>query len=337
MLVTGYLHREAVPRRWARAFGKGLVILIVFNLVLGLSIPHIDNWGHLGGLAGGMALAWLFPHPAPAMETGEASSQQLVLLIPVAVVALALAATFRNYRVTQEVARLLQEGERSRAAKQAGRAIELFQRAASRDPKDERPHEALGALYLSQNRTGDAVREYEQALRLSPGSPRAQLGLALAYRQQGDPAKAQKLIESVLGKNPSTAEGHVALADLCGEQKLYPEAIQHYEAALRLQPDFAVAHNNLGWLYATAEDPKYRHAQQALEHARRAVELSQWKEAAYIDTLAEALYVNGKFDEAVKVQTKALALDPNNPELQDHMTRYRDAAGKSRASLSAAR
>jgi rhomboid protease GluP len=34
----------------------GLVILV--NLVLGLS-PGIDNWGHLGGLAGGFIFAWV--------------------------------------------------------------------------------------------------------------------------------------------------------------------------------------------------------------------------------------------------------------------------------------
>jgi tetratricopeptide (TPR) repeat protein len=89
----------------------------------------------------------------------------------------------------------------------------------------------------------------------------------------------------------------------------------------------AVAHNNLAWLLATSEDEHLRDPQQALEHARRAVELSQWKEATYIDTLAEALYANRSFGEAVKVQTRALALDPHNREYQDHMARYRKAAG----------
>jgi cytochrome c-type biogenesis protein CcmH/NrfG len=49
--------------------------------------------------------------------------------------------------------------------------------------------------------------------------------------------------------------------------------------------------------------------------------------AEFIDTLAEALYANRDFDEAVKVQTRALKLDPNNPEMQEHMARYRRAAG----------
>ena len=65
----------------------------------------------------------------------------------------------------------------------------------------------------------------------------------------------------------------------------------------------------------------------ALEHASRAVELTHWKEAGFIDTLAEAHYANGNYPEAVRVQLLALQLDPQDPELQEHMARYRKAAG----------
>jgi hypothetical protein len=56
------------------------------------------------------------------------------------------------------------------------------------------------------------------------------------------------------------------------------------------------------------------------------VELTQWKEAEFIDTLAEANYASGSYQEAVRVQLIALKLDPQNPELQEHMARYRKAA-----------
>jgi hypothetical protein len=88
-----------------------------------------------------------------------------------------------------------------------------------------------------------------------------------------------------------------------------------------------VAHNNLAWLFATSEDQQFRNPRGALEHAQRAVALSGWQEAAFIDTLAEAFYVNGNFAEAVKVQTEALKLQPDNREYQEHMARYRKAAG----------
>jgi membrane associated rhomboid family serine protease/cytochrome c-type biogenesis protein CcmH/NrfG len=333
ILVTGYLHREAVPVRWRRAFGRGLLflVLVILDLILGFVIPHIDYWGHLGGLGAGILLAVLIPPPAPRphFESAEAPrpSQDWVW-VPVVVVAVAMGATFQHYRVARQVDRLLAEGAQLETRHQNAEARGRFQQAAQRAPYDERPLEALGALDLDENRPADAVREYQQALRVIPGSPDALLGLSLAYRRQGDLGKARQALEAVFAQHPPTAQGHVALADLFAEQKFYAQAVAHYQQALRLDPALAVAHNNLAWLYATCDDPKFRRPQQALEHARRAVELSGGKEAAYVDTLAEALYVNGQYAQAVEVQTRALALDPASKDLQEDMAKYRQAAAQ---------
>jgi membrane associated rhomboid family serine protease/Tfp pilus assembly protein PilF len=327
MLVTGFLHREVVPHHWRRAFGKILLVAIALEFLVDRFIPHIDIWGHLGGLVGGMILAGLIPPPRPAqLAPGEARPSQAWVWVPIVIVALSMGSEVRYYYGTREVVRLLQEGTRLRAAHHDDQALEKFSRAQALAPNDARPHEALGSLYLSQNRIGDAVREFEQALKLSPESPGTEIGLAMAYMRQGQTAKAQQLLSNVIRKAMSTAEGQAQIADLLAQHKQYGLAIQHYQAALKLKPDFAAAHNNLAWLYATCDDPKFRNPQEALDHAQRAVELSHWKEATFIDTLAEAFYVNGEYNEAVTTQTKALALDPNNQEYRDHMARYQKAA-----------
>jgi rhomboid protease GluP len=116
-------------------------------------------------------------------------------------------------------------------------------------------------------------------------------------------------------------------ADRYAGQKQYGKAIQSYQDALRKQPDFAAAHNNLAWLYATCDDPQFRDPKAALQHAQRAVLLSNWREGEFVDTLAEAYFANGEYAQAVAVQKKALALAPGDPQLQAHMRRYRRAAG----------
>jgi tetratricopeptide (TPR) repeat protein len=238
-----------------------------------------------------------------------------------------MASTAQHYASSRDVNRLLREGVRLRLAHQDAKALERFQAAARRSPRDERPHEMMGALYLGEQQFDKAIQEYSEAVRLSPGAPEAKLGLGVAYHMKGDLGKAQQAFESVLGKNPTTAEGQRLLADLYAEQKLFAEAIQHYKEALQMEPQNAESHNNLAWLYATCEDPKWRDPHAALEHARRAVELTQWKEAGFIDTLAEANYASGSYKEAVRIQSLALQLDPHDPELQQHMARYRKAAG----------
>ena len=54
--VFFYLNRDLFG-----AFGRSrfanIVFIAVLNLILGFSIPMIDNWGHIGGLFGGLVLA----------------------------------------------------------------------------------------------------------------------------------------------------------------------------------------------------------------------------------------------------------------------------------------
>jgi len=329
MLVTGYLHRDVIPLRWGRAFGRGMIPFIVVNLAFGFSVRGIDNWGHLGGLASGVLLALAIAPPGHNLLPGEIAEppSQAIVALPLAVVLLAMAATVDHYRTSQAVSRLLAEGARFEAAQQYDRALQSFQEAARRAPRDERPHQQLGALYLAQRKYDQAIEEFEAAGRLSPGDPQSRLGLGMAYRLKGDFTKAQQIFEAVLGKNPQTAEGQRLLADLYADQKLYGDAIAHYREALRLEPNMAEAHNNLAWLYATSEDLKFRDPQAALAHAQRAVDLTQWKEAGFIDTLAEAQFAKGNYRDAVVIQNKALALEPDNREFQEHMSRYRKAAG----------
>ena len=39
-----------------RMFGPGLIMIIIINLMYGVTQPGIDNWGHMGGLAGGYVI-----------------------------------------------------------------------------------------------------------------------------------------------------------------------------------------------------------------------------------------------------------------------------------------
>ena len=343
IVVTGYLRPEITSPRWRRVFGRLMVLAILADLAMGIEIPtfarllhlgevRIDNWAHVGGLVSGMALAALIPPPRLreyGSLYGSVSRERspAIVALPAAIMVLSMAFAAAHYRTYLAVTRSLEEGARLRTAHQDGQALRLAEQAARQWPTDERPHEQLGLLYLEQKRIPEAIHEYSEALRLNPDSPQAQLGLALAYREKGDLAKSRELFEAVVKAAPEDAEGQETLADVCAELKLYQEAVSHYQLALRLDPNMAAAHNNLAWLDATAEDPHFRNPEQALDHARRAVELSRWQEPEYIDTLAEALYLNKQYAEAVRVQARALELVPNNPEYQDHMARYRKAAG----------
>lgn len=65
-----YQNRQLLGRQFGRAIGNVLFIVAV-NLALGLT-PGIDNWGHIGGLLGGLVFTW-FGGPVWEVRMGPAA------------------------------------------------------------------------------------------------------------------------------------------------------------------------------------------------------------------------------------------------------------------------
>ena len=76
--ILGYALRRGTFS-WQNPLIRQLLILLAFNVYLGLSIPNISNTAHMGGLAGGFAFGWLM---APTVY----SQKKWRPLTPVAVV-----------------------------------------------------------------------------------------------------------------------------------------------------------------------------------------------------------------------------------------------------------
>ncbi len=335
LLAAGFLYGDTISPRWRRALGWRLVPFIALVLISGLTERNIDNWGHVGGLLTGALMVRMIPPPwrdSPDGEPAESPSRAWVVL-PATVVLLAGIATVHHFRVMRSVDQLLAESQRFDEARQYDRELQSIEQALRLAPKEEMPHEQMGLFYLTQKKFDLAIKEFQEAIRLSGGDDYAKLQLGLAYELKGDPNSAHQIFASVLGENPQTPQGrellasnHAMLADLYSQQKRYGQAIGEYQQALLLDPNLPEAQNNLAWLYATCDDAQFRDPEQALDHAQRAVELTHWNDPNSLDTLAEAHYLKGDYQQAVETQRKALALDPNNKELQDHMSKYRHAA-----------
>jgi Zn-dependent protease with chaperone function len=97
------------------------------------------------------------------------------------------------------------------------------------------------------------------------------------------------------------------------------EAIKTYDRLIHLNPDQAIALNNLAWLLATAEDKSLRDDRRALVLAKRAVSLE--RSPMYLDTLAEAYYVNGMIPEAVETIKEAIGLAKSNKKYYEGQLR----------------
>jgi Zn-dependent protease with chaperone function len=100
------------------------------------------------------------------------------------------------------------------------------------------------------------------------------------------------------------------LADLYQELGKYKEARKLYEWIINLDPNQAGAYNGLAWLLATAGDKRMRDDRRALDLAKRAVALE--RSAMYLDTLAEAYFVNGMTPAAIETIKEAISVAKDN-------------------------
>jgi serine/threonine-protein kinase len=106
--------------------------------------------------------------------------------------------------------------------------------------------------------------------------------------------------------NPKLAPAYLARGDAKRRTGDAEGAIVDYAHAIEIDPKLAAAYNKLAWALATAEQPSVRDGQRAVETALKACELSEWKNPAYVDTLAASFARAGNFGDAVKWQHRAL-------------------------------
>ena len=97
---------------------------------------------------------------------------------------------------------------------------------------------------------------------------------------------------------------------------------------MELNPDFPAALNHLAWIRATHPDEALRDGARAVELAERCCRLTGHQPAGVLGTLAAACAEAGRFDDAVRWQTKAVELAPEEgkAELESRLQLYK--AGK---------
>jgi rhomboid protease GluP len=73
LFIFGIKFRHELPEGFKRAFGTGMLPIIVINLVIGfVGRGFIDNAAHLGGLLSGAALALAVDYRRPGERAGVA-------------------------------------------------------------------------------------------------------------------------------------------------------------------------------------------------------------------------------------------------------------------------
>jgi tetratricopeptide (TPR) repeat protein len=179
------------------------------------------------------------------------------------------------------------------------------------------------AVAIEREQYAVAIDACTRAIAMSPFTASHYFYRGLARYKLGNQQEAIGDFSRALALDPRLASAYLYRGLSRVARSEYEPALQDYTAALGLNQDDAIAQNDLAWLYATARDGKFRDPVKALEHARKAAQLSKEKNAEILDTLAKALFVNGKIKEAQDTEKKALNLDPGNKTFQENLGTYR--------------
>ena len=99
LFVFGIKFRRELPEGFKRAFGTGLLPIIVINLVIGyLGRGFIDNAAHLGGLVSGAALAFAVGYRRPGERSGVATMWRVLQLAMVALLIVSFVKTAQHFK-----------------------------------------------------------------------------------------------------------------------------------------------------------------------------------------------------------------------------------------------
>jgi rhomboid protease GluP len=97
LFVFGIKFRHELPEGFKRAFGTGMLPIIMINLFIGyLGRGFIDNAAHLGGLVSGAALALVVDYRRPGEKSGIAVTWRILQIAAIALVSISFLKTAQH-------------------------------------------------------------------------------------------------------------------------------------------------------------------------------------------------------------------------------------------------
>ncbi|MEZ4238265.1 MAG: rhomboid family intramembrane serine protease [Myxococcota bacterium] len=285
LLGTSLYGEESARAFLVQLLGQRLLRAVLLTLAIGVGLwfvlPIVDNWAHIGGLVTGLVLALAYPDPVDRSEPEDT----LGAAVAVAVVAAAFAASAAF-------------GGAAMPTMALDTARQLSSRA-SRNP---------GRLAAVQSLV-PMLEWYDEAGATAEGDER----FARAVDKFRDPILLQMLASDLFADEAEGRHRDLALARVL-------------ERWIALQPDRPEALNALAWLLVTRDDDDgaQRDPVRAEALAREAIARvpaegggggclgaaasADGMRAQLLDTLGEALFLQGRYDEALEVQRQSVAL-----------------------------
>jgi tetratricopeptide (TPR) repeat protein len=173
-----------------------------------------------------------------------------------------------------------------------------------------------------------ALADLDKAIELKPAAPEAFVDRAGVFLRQKAFYQAVADSSTAIGLRPGLIQARVVRMKAYAALGRVDEAGKEIAGlSVMSGTDDIQRLNAVAWFRATCPEDKLRNGTEAVSDARRACELSSWKSAAILDTLAAAEAEAGNFAEAARQEEQALrgSLLPNvRSRLEERLHAYRE-------------
>jgi tetratricopeptide (TPR) repeat protein len=202
-------------------------------------------------------------------------------------------------------------------------AIGYYHQAIKIKPDYAKAHNNLGTVLQSQGKFDAALTHFREALKLRPGNANTYYNIGFTLALQGKSDEAVNNYNEALRIEPNDAEIHYNIGVVRKTQGKFNEAMVSFRKTLNIEPNSPPALSEMANILATSPDPNIRDTDKAIALAERAAELSKYKDAAVLETLAAGYAAKGQFDKAVTTAQTAMSLaDADlNQELAEKLRR----------------
>jgi putative PEP-CTERM system TPR-repeat lipoprotein len=182
--------------------------------------------------------------------------------------------------------------------------------------------------YIAEADVLQAEQKFDQArtvlktaLERKPDSNAAAAATIALLRREGKPDEADRFASRWLERHPKDAQLALYLAESSRLANDYPRAVRWYKAALKAQPDYVAALNNLVWLLGQMNDPE------AGEYAQKALKLAP-QHASVLDTVGWLDVQQGRLDSGLPLLERAHALAPTSAAITLNLAKALMKAGR---------
>jgi tetratricopeptide (TPR) repeat protein len=190
------------------------------------------------------------------------------------------------------------------------KALSDFDKAIELNPKDASIRDSRAFYLHGIGEYDKAIADYDASIAIRPDDADTYYNRSGAYGRKGELEKAVADLNEVIRREPKYLDGaayadRAELYDRLGKPDL---ALADMERLVQSAPENPWVYYRRASHRLNTETPQIRDPKKALADAKRACELSEWKDASYVSWFAAAYAEAGNKDEAVKWQTKAIEL-----------------------------